>query len=434
MVAVWEPVLCLEVMTSKYDERVLEIGAQARNAARALARNTTAEKTAALSAAADQIERSSERILTANEADMKSATAAGLSSAMLDRLRLDSARVKALAKSVRQVGALPDPVGSVIREWDRGDGLAFTKVRVPIGVIGIIYESRPNVTSDAASLCLKTGNAVILRGGSESLHSNLAIAEALRDGCRQAGVDPDAIQIIDLTDRGAVRAIAEMDQYIDLIIPRGGKELIDTVTKFARMPVIKHYDGVCHIYVDRAADLAMAESILINAKCQRPSVCNAVETLLVHQDVADAFLRKCGRSLQERRVELRGDERTRAILGPDIAPATEQDWRTEYLDLILSIRIVDSTEQAVQHIETYGSHHSDAIVTEDEATAQAFLREVDSSAVFWNASTRFNDGGEFGFGAEIGISTNRLHARGPMALEELTTYKYVVRGKGHVRS
>jgi glutamate-5-semialdehyde dehydrogenase len=434
MVAVWEPVLCLEVMTSKYDERVLEIGAQARNAARALARNTTAETTAALSAAADQIERSSERILTANEADMKSATAAGLSSAMLDRLRLDSARVKALAKSVRQVGALPDPVGSVIREWDRGDGLAFTKVRVPIGVIGIIYESRPNVTSDAASLCLKTGNAVILRGGSESLHSNLAIAEALRDGCRQAGVDPDAIQIIDLTDRGAVRAIAEMDQYIDLIIPRGGKELIDTVTKFARMPVIKHYDGVCHIYVDRAADLAMAESILINAKCQRPSVCNAVETLLVHQDVADAFLRKCGRSLQERRVELRGDERTRAILGPDIAPATEQDWRTEYLDLILSIRIVDSTEQAVQHIETYGSHHSDAIVTEDEATAQAFLREVDSSAVFWNASTRFNDGGEFGFGAEIGISTNRLHARGPMALEELTTYKYVVRGKGHVRS
>ena len=434
MVAVWEPVLCLEVMTSKYDERVLEIGAQARNAARALARNTTAEKTAALSAAADQIERSSERILTANEADMKSATAAGLSSAMLDRLRLDSARVKALAKSVRQVGALPDPVGSVIREWDRGDGLAFTKVRVPIGVIGIIYESRPNVTSDAASLCLKTGNAVVLRGGSESLHSNLAIAEALRDGCRQAGVDPDAIQIIDLTDRGAVRAIAEMDQYIDLIIPRGGKELIDTITKFARMPVIKHYDGVCHVYVDRAADLAMAESILINAKCQRPSVCNAVETLLVHQDVADAFLRKCGRSLQERRVELRGDERTRAILGPDIALATEQDWRTEYLDLILSIRVVDSTEQAVQHIETYGSHHSDAIVTEDEATAQAFLREVDSSAVFWNASTRFNDGGEFGFGAEIGISTNRLHARGPMALEELTTYKYVVRGKGHVRS
>jgi glutamate-5-semialdehyde dehydrogenase len=434
MAAVWGHVLCLDAMTSKYEERILEIGAQARNAARGLARNTAAEKNAALLAAAEQIERFSERILTANVADMKSATAAGLSSAMLDRLRLDSARIKALAKSARQVAALPDPVGSVIREWDRGDGLEFTKVRVPIGVIGIIYESRPNVTSDAASLCLKTGNPVILRGGSESLRSNLAITEALREGCRQGGVNPDAIQIIDLTDREAVRAMAEMDQYIDLIIPRGGKDLIDTVTKLARMPVIKHYDGVCHIYVDRAADLVMAESIVINAKCQRPSVCNAVETLLVHRDVADTFLRKCGHSLQERRVELRGDERTRAVLGPDVALATEQDWRTEYLDLILSIRIVDSMEQAVEHVETYGSHHSDAIVTEDEAVARAFLRDVDSSAVFWNASTRFNDGGEFGFGAEIGISTNRLHARGPMALEELTTYKYTVRGKGHVRS
>jgi glutamate-5-semialdehyde dehydrogenase len=301
-------------------------------------------------------------------------------------------------------------------------------------VIGIIYESRPNVTSDAASLCLKTGNAVVLRGGSESLSSNLAIAEALREGCIQTGIIPDAIQIIDSADRGAVRAMAEMDQYIDLIIPRGGKELIETVAKLARMPVIKHYDGICHIYVDRAADLSMAQSIVINAKCQRPGVCNAVETLLVHRDVAHAFLPGCGHALEERRVELRGDEKTRAILGPHIALATEEDWRTEYLDLILSIRIVDSLEEAVDHIETYGSHHSDAIVTDDEAVAQAFLRDVDSAAVFWNASTRFNDGGEFGFGAEIGISTNRLHARGPMALEELTTYKYVVRGKGHIRS
>ena len=421
-------------MTSDYEQRILEIGAQARNAARALARTTTAKKNAALLAAADQIERSSERILAANEADMKSATASGLSSAMLDRLRLDSARISAMAKSIRQVAALPDPVGSVIREWDRGDGLEFAKVRVPIGVIGIIYESRPNVTSDAASLCLKTGNAVVLRGGSESLGSNLAIAEALREGCIQTAITPGAIQIIDLTDRGAVRAMAEMDQYIDLIIPRGGKELIETVAKLARMPVIKHYDGICHIYVDRAADLSMAQSIVINAKCQRPSVCNAVETLLVHRDVAHAFLPNCGHALQERRVELRGDEKTRAILGPHIALATEEDWRTEYLDLILSIRIVDSLEEAVEHIETYGSHHTDAVVTEDEAVAQAFLRDVDSSAVFWNASTRFNDGGEFGFGAEIGISTNRLHARGPMALEELTTYKYVVRGKGHIRS
>jgi glutamate-5-semialdehyde dehydrogenase len=420
-------------MTTGYQERILEIGAQARNAARALARATTGKKNAALLAAADQIERSSERILAANQADLKSATASGLSSAMLDRLRLDPARINAIAKSVRQIAALPDPVGSVIREWDRGDGLEFAKVRVPIGVIGIIYESRPNVTSDAACLCLKTGNAVILRGGSESLGSNLAIAEALRVGCREADVIPDAIQIIDLTDRGAVRAMAEMDQYIDLIIPRGGKELIEAVSKLARMPVIKHYDGICHIYVDRAADLRMAESIVINAKCQRPGVCNAVETLLIHREIADAFLRSCGHALQERRVELRGDERTRAILGPNVALATEEDWRTEYLDLILSIRIVDSLEQAVEHIETYGSHHSDAIVTEDEAIARSFLRDVDSSAVFWNASTRFNDGGEFGFGAEIGISTNRLHARGPMALEELTTYKYVVQGKGHIR-
>ena len=421
-------------MTSNYEQRILEIGAQARNAARALARTTTAKKNAALLAAADQIERSSERILTANEADMKSATASGLSSAMLDRLRLDSARISAIAKSIRQVAALPDPVGSVIREWDRGDGLEFAKVRVPIGVIGIIYESRPNVTSDAASLCLKTGNAVVLRGGSESLGTNLAIAEALREGCIQIGITPNAIQIIDLTDRGAVRAMAEMNQYIDLIIPRGGKELIETVAKLARMPVIKHYDGICHIYVDRAADLPMAQSIVINAKCQRPSVCNAVETLLIHRDVAHSFLPDCGRALQERRVELRGDEKTRAILGPHVALATEEDWRTEYLDLILSIRIVDSLEEAVEHIETYGSHHTDAVVTDNEAVAQAFLRDVDSSAVFWNASTRFNDGGEFGFGAEIGISTNRLHARGPMALEELTTYKYVVRGKGHIRS
>jgi glutamate-5-semialdehyde dehydrogenase len=275
---------------------------------------------------------------------------------------------------------------------------------------------------------------VVLRGGSESLGSNLAIAEALREGCIQTGITPDAIQIIDLTDRGAVRAMAEMDRYIDLIIPRGGKELIETVAKLARMPVIKHYDGICHIYVDRAADLSMAQSIVINAKCQRPGVCNAVETLLIHRDVAHAFLPICGHALQERRVELRGDEKTRAILGPHIALATEEDWRTEYLDLILSIRIIDSLEEAVEHIETYGSHHTDAVVTEDEAVAQAFLRDVDSSAVFWNASTRFNDGGEFGFGAEIGISTNRLHARGPMALEELTTYKYVVRGKGHIRS
>lgn len=420
-------------VTTQCEERVLEIGVRARRAARSIARATTVQKNAALLAAANRIEHSTERILAANEVDVKSATASGLSSAMLDRLRLDTSRISAMAKSIRHIATLPDPVGSVIREWDRADGLEFAKVRVPIGVIGIVYEARPNVTSDAAVLCLKTGNAVVLRGGTESLGSNLAIAQALREGCEESDTIADAIQIIDLTDRAAVRAMAEMDQYIDLIIPRGGKGLIETVSKLARMPVIKHYDGVCHIYVDRAADFAMAESIVLNAKCQRPSVCNAAETLLVHRDIADTFLPGCGRALKERRVELRGDERTCAILGPNVRLATEEDWRTEYLDLILSIRIVDSLESAVEHIETYGSHHSDAIVTEDESAAQAFLREVDSSAVFWNASTRFNDGGEFGFGAEIGISTNRLHARGPMGLEELTTYKYIVRGKGHVR-
>jgi glutamate-5-semialdehyde dehydrogenase len=418
-------------MTNNSVDRVLEIGAEARKAAHILARIATEQKNEALLAAADRIEQSTGGILAANQADIKSAS--GLSSAMLDRLRLDSQRIAAMAKSIRQIATLPDPVGAVIREWGRRDGLEFAQVRVPIGVIGIIYESRPNVTSDAASLCLKTGNAVVLRGGSESLASNLAIAQALREGCEKVGVIANAIQIIDLTDRAAVRTMAEMEQYIDLIIPRGGKELIETVTKLARMPVIKHYDGICHVYVDRAADLEMAENIVINAKCQRPSVCNAIETLLVHRDIADKFLRSCGPALQERRVELRGDERTRTILGPGIVSATEEDWRTEYLDLVLAIRVVDSPQDAVEHIETYGSHHSDAIVTDDESVAQDFLRQVDSSAVFWNASTRFNDGGEFGFGAEIGISTNRLHARGPMALEELTTYKYVVRGKGHVR-
>jgi glutamate-5-semialdehyde dehydrogenase len=406
---------------------------RAREAARRIARVSTDQKNAALLAAADCIEQIADQILSANQADMKQAAASGLAPAMQDRLRLDSSRIGSLAKSVRHVAALTDPVGSVVRQWERADGLQFAKVRVPIGVIGIIYESRPNVTSDAASLCLKTGNAVILRGGSESVGSNLAIAGALREGCRQVGLLPDAIQIIDSTDRGAVRAMAEMHQHIDLLIPRGGKDLIETVSKLARMPVIKHFDGICHVYVDRAADLEMAEKIVINAKCQRPSVCNAVETLLVHRDIAAAFLRSCGRSLRESGVKLRGDEETRAILGSEITPATEDDWRTEYLDLILSVRVVDSLEAAVEHIETYGSHHSDAIVTQDETAAQIFLRDVDSSAVFWNASTRFNDGGEFGFGAEIGISTDRLHARGPMALEELTTYKYVVRGKGHVR-
>ncbi|MBV8813400.1 MAG: glutamate-5-semialdehyde dehydrogenase [Verrucomicrobia bacterium] len=414
-------------------QQLLTAGSRARAASRALATCTERAKNAALIAAAEQIESAAADILAANRADLDRGAVSGLSQALLDRLRLDDKRLAAISRSLREVALLPDPVGQLIREWSRPDGLRFKKVRVPIGIIGIIYESRPNVTSDAASLCVKTGNAVLLRGGSEALHSNIALAEALRTGCRQAGVPEDAVQILTSTDREAVRLMAEMSEFIDLIIPRGGKALIETVSSHARMPVIKHFDGVCHIYVDRTADLKMAESILINAKCQRPSVCNAAETLLVHSEIADSFLSRCGPELKRRGVELRGDKRTQEILGPEIVPATEEDWRTEYLDLILSIRVVQSLDEGIAHVEEYGSHHSDTIVTADAAAASEFLNKVDSAAVFWNASTRFNDGGEFGFGAEIGISTDRLHARGPMGLEELTTYKYQVIGQGHVR-
>jgi glutamate-5-semialdehyde dehydrogenase len=414
-------------------EQLLTAGARARSAGKELAIRSNQDKSAALLAAAAQIEKDEAKILAANKSDLEQGVANGLSVALLDRLQLDPSRLAAICRSLREVAQLPDPVGQVIREWSRPDGLRFKKVRVPIGVIGIIYESRPNVTSDAASLCLKTGNAVILRGGSEALASNVALCEALRAGCRQTGIPEDAVQIVSSTDRSAVRAMAEMAEFIDLIIPRGGKPLIETVTAFARMPVIKHFDGICHVYVDQAADLAMAESIVINAKCQRPSVCNAAETLLVHAGIAKEFLSRCGPELQRRGVELRGDSETRAILGSTLRPATEQDWRTEHLDLILSVRVVPSLADAISHVETYGSHHSDSIVTSDEQAANEFLNKVDSAAVFWNASTRFNDGGEFGFGAEIGISTDRLHARGPMALEELTIYKYQVIGQGHIR-
>ena len=415
-------------------EQLLAAGARARSAGRDLATRSDLEKSAALIAAAEQIEKDEPQILSANQSDLQKGAANGLSSALLDRLKLDQGRLAAICRSLREVAQLQDPVGQVMKEWSRPDGLRFKKVRVPIGVIGIIFESRPNVTSDAASLCLKTGNAVILRGGSEALASNIALCEALRAGCRRAGIPEDAVQIVSSADRSAVRAMAEMAEFIDLIIPRGGKQLIETVTAFARMPVIKHFDGICHVYVDQAADLEMAQSIVVNAKCQRPSVCNAAETLLVHAGLAEEFLSRCGPELQRRGVELRGDAATRAILGPSVRPATDQDWRTEHLDLILSVRVVPSLVDAITHIETNGSHHSDAIVTNDEQAANEFLNKVDSAAVFWNASTRFNDGGEFGFGAEIGISTDRLHARGPMALEELTIYKYQVIGQGHVRA
>ncbi|MEO6845989.1 MAG: glutamate-5-semialdehyde dehydrogenase, partial [Chthoniobacterales bacterium] len=390
-------------------------------------------KNAALTAMAAELEADAEKILAANTKDIEQAEKNGLSAAMVDRLRLTEARLKSIAKGIRDVAALNDPVGEIIRAWTRPNGLEISKIRTPIGVIGIIYESRPNVTSDAGVLCLKTGNAVILRGGSEAIHSNIAIADALQKGGVRAGLPENALQLIPTTDRDAVKFMAQMDAYIDVIVPRGGHALIEAVVANARMPVIKHYHGVCHIYVDKDADFDMAEKLIVNSKCERPGVCNALETLLVHESVASEFLKKLGPTLWDRNVEIRGDEATRAILGKDVVAATEEDWTTEYLDLILSIRVVPDFGTALDHLDRYGSHHSDAIVTKNKETAARFLSEVDSATVYWNASTRFTDGAEFGFGAEIGISTDKLHARGPMALEELTTYKYIIQGDGQIR-
>jgi glutamate-5-semialdehyde dehydrogenase len=357
---------------------------------------------------------------------------------MLDRLKLDEARISKMAQGIREVSVLADPVGQILEEWSRPNGLRLQKIRTPIGVVGIIYESRPNVTCDAGVLCLKTGNAVILRGGSEAFHSNTAIATVLQKSGRRAGLPDHSLQLVPTTDREAVSVLCGMDRWIDVLIPRGGEALIKRVVAEARMPVIKHYNGICHVYVDASADEAMAESITLNAKCQRPGVCNALETLLVHRERAGSFLPKILRALLNAGVEIRGDDTVQqaatAAGVAGVVPATEEDWTTEYLALILSIRVVDSLEAAIAHINEYGSHHSDAIITTDETAAQRFLLEVDSAAVFWNASTRFSDGGEFGFGAEIGISTDKLHARGPMALPELTTYKYLVRGQGQIRT
>jgi glutamate-5-semialdehyde dehydrogenase len=414
-------------------QQIEELGKKARAAARALALCPKDAKNAALMAMADALEAAEAEILAANEQDLAAAPGYGLNAAAVDRLRLDAARIRAMAKGVRAVADLADPCGEIIREWTRPNGMKITKLRVPIGVVGIIYESRPNVTADAAVLCLKSGNACILRGGKEAIHSNTAIAKALSAGAVNAGLSAEVIQLVPFTDREGVRLLAQMDRYLDVIVPRGGHALIEAVVEHARMPVIKHYHGVCHVYVDKAADLAMAESIAVNAKCQRPGVCNAMETLLVHRDVAEKFLPSAAKALRDEGVELRGDQRTCEVLGAEAKPATEEDWTAEYLDLILSIRVVDSLEAAIDHIEHYGSHHSDSIVTTDEAAARKFLAAVDSAAVFWNVSTRFCDGGEFGFGAEIGISTDKLHARGPMGLEELTTYKYLVTGTGQVR-
>ncbi len=415
---------------------VAQLGQQARVAARALAQCKPGQIDAALKAMAAELISAQPLILNANAADVAAARANKQTPALVDRLTLDPKRLAACAEGLRQVAALPHPLGHTLREWTQPNGLRIAKVRVPIGVIGFIYESRPNVTCDAAGLCLKSGNAVILRGGSEALRSNQAIANALSRGLVSAGLPAAAVQLVPVTDRDTVRLLGESVGLIDLLIPRGGRGLIETVVKSARIPVIKHYDGICALYVDRAADLTMAENIAINAKISRPGVCNAIETLLVHREVAPQFLAQAGKALIERGVQLRADPTALAALteaGIAATPATNDDFRTEFLALTLAVKVVDDCAAAVEHIETHSSHHTDTIVTEDKATAEQFLAGVDSAVVLWNASTRFNDGFEFGFGAEIGISTDKLHARGPMGLEELTSYKYIVRGSGQVR-
>ena len=427
-------------MAEDLTSQIHEIGAAARQAARLLATTSSAKKNEALLAMAEQLLAQSEAILAANALDLEAGRKNGLSEAMLDRLKLDAKRLTSMAEGIRTAAALPDPVGRILKEWKKENGLTFRKISVPIGVIGIIYESRPNVTSDAAVLCLKAGNAVILRGGSEAIHSNKAITSALQAGAALAGLPAASIQLIPVTDREAVRILCQMDAYLDCMIPRGGKGLIETVVKHARMPVIKHYDGICAVYVDREADLTMARDIIVNAKCQRPGVCNAAEILLLHRGIAAAFLSDGGKALLDQGVELRCDKETISLIPDDlrshhlVKEATEEDFRTEFLAMTLAVKTVGSVEEAITHIETHGSHHSDAIITGNAVTAERFLQGVDSSTVYWNASTRFTDGGEFGFGCEIGISTDKLHARGPMALEELTSYKYQIRGSGQTRA
>jgi glutamate-5-semialdehyde dehydrogenase len=413
---------------------ILDMGRRARAASHELVKLSSAQKNTILLAMADQLLADEPAILAANARDLSRAESNGLSSAMMDRLTLNSKRLAAIAQALREVADLPDPVGEVLADWTRPNALRIRKVRVPIGVIGIIFESRPNVTADAASLCFKTGNATILRGGSEAIDSNRALATALQAGGAQAGLPPDSIQLIPFTDRSSVEHLAQMDQYLDLIIPRGGKGLIEKVVATARMPVIKHYDGVCHLYVHPDADLEMAADLVINSKCQKPGVCNALETLLVHRDLASSFYPMIGKRLAAEQVALRADPTALELLTVPATPATEEDWSAEYLDLILAIKTVASLEEAIAHINHYGSHHTDCIVTPDLATAARFQHEVDSAVVAHNASTRFNDGGEFGFGAEIGISTDKLHARGPMGLAELTSYKYLLDGSGQTRS
>ena len=416
---------------SLHDDMIL-MGDRAVAASRALAQLSARKKNSILEAMAAEIDARRETIKAANSRDMEAGRQAGLSAPMLDRLQLTDARIESMVKGIRSIIGLKDPVGTKISRWIRPNGLVIQKIRVPIGVIAIIFESRPNVTGDAASLCIKTSNAVILRGGKEAMHSNLAITEAMQAGGATKGLPEYSIQLVTTTDRDAVRELVQLEGRVDLAIPRGGEGLIRAVTEQARIPVIKHYKGVCHVYVDESADVEMALKIIENAKCQRPGVCNAIEKVLINEKIAATFLPRMAEMLAARKVELRGDDAARAIV-PSVKAATEEDWYAEYLDLILTVKVVPNVKAAVDHINRYGSRHSDAIVAENEEAQTLFTQEVDSATVYVNASTRFTDGGEFGMGAEIGISTDKLHARGPMGLEELTTYKYVILGNGQIR-
>jgi glutamate-5-semialdehyde dehydrogenase len=409
------------------------IGREAKSAARALALAGAARKDAALAAMAEAIRRSKADILAANAQDLADAKAAGATAAFLDRLALDDKRIAATADGLDVVRALPDPVGTVMERWTRPNGMTIERVRVPLGVVGVIYESRPNVTADAAALCLKAGNAAILRGGSESHRSNRAIHAALAEGLHGTALPEAAIALVPTRDRAAVgMMLAGLDGALDVIVPRGGKSLVARVQAEARVPVFAHLEGICHVYVDKAARLEMAKAIVLNAKMRRTGVCGAAETLLVDRASASTHLAPLIAMLLEAGCEVRGDEATRAV-NPRVKPATEEDWSTEYLDAVISAKVVDGVDAAIAHIERFGSHHTDSIVTEDPATAEKFLNEVDSAIVLHNASTQFADGGEFGFGAEIGIATGRFHARGPVGVEQLTSFKYRVRGSGQIR-
>lgn len=413
-------------------QRVTEIARTAKKASRALALAPTAVRDAALRAAAQALRADEAAILEANVKDLAAAKAKGLTDAMTDRLRLDHARLEDIAVACEAVAKLPDPVGEVTEDWTRPNGLRIIRRRVPIGLVAIIFESRPNVTVDAAALCLKSGNGCVLRGGSEAIHTNIALSRSFATGLRAAGLPAEAVTLLPFTDREAVPALGSLRGIVDIIVPRGGPGLIEAVVNSAKVPVIKHDAGICHVYVHAQADLAMAEQIVLNAKCQRPSACNALETLLVDAAVAARFLPKMAAALAAKQTEVRACAQSLALM-PGAKAATEQDFRTEHLGLILNVKIVAGLTEAVAHVEDYGSHHSDAIITADESAARSFLAQIDSACVYWNASTRFTDGGEFGFGAEVGISTDRLHARGPMGIRELTTWKFEIVGQGQVR-